>query len=124
MGKLKDLRDQLISDLAVIGVPVIDDWWLQAEPPCVLITPPLGGPYVEAGELFASFVLNVDAVVLVRRTPSDDGREQLENILEDVLRNTVDWSLKGVDPPSTATRPDSTVEFFGTVVHLGKTLNL
>lgn len=125
MGKLKETRDALIADLAVLGVPVMDGWQLDAEPPCVLITAPSAGTYVEGGEQFASHVMNVDAVILVRNsTVEDQARDALENLLEDLLRNTADWSLNGAEAPTVAAIPGSTVEFFGTVVHLAKTLYL
>jgi hypothetical protein len=124
VGKMKELRAQLVSDLAVVGVPVMDDWLLRAEPPCIFLTPPLTASYVQAGDQFASYVLNVDVVVLVEAGPMNESRDELETLLEEVLRNTADWGLIGVDSPGTASMADSTVEFLGTVVHLGKRLYL
>lgn len=127
MAKMKDLRDQLIADLQVVGVPVMDDWLIRAEPPCILLTPPLATPYVTGGAQFASFVMYIDVVVLVEHSdtqPDNDDRDELEGLVEDVLRNTADWALTGVDSPGTATLPDSTITFLGTVIHLGKSLYL
>jgi hypothetical protein len=124
---MKELRDQLIADLEVVGVPVLDDWAIRAEPPCILLTPPLSTSYVTAGQQFASYVLNIDAVVLVEFSetqPDDVSRDQLEDLVEEVLRNTVDWALTGVDSPGTATVPESTITFLGTVIHFGKSLYL
>lgn len=124
MAKMKELRAQLAADLAGLGVPVIDDWIIRAEPPCILLAPPIAGSYVTGSKQFATWTLNLDVIVLVQAQPYDASRAQLEDLIEDVLRNTVDWSLTGVDPPATATAPESTIEFLGTVIHLGKSLNL
>jgi hypothetical protein len=125
VGKLKEARAALIADLNVLGVPVMDGWQLNAEPPCVLLTPAAGRSYVDGGEQFASFVINIDVVVLVRDSSvPDQARDALEDLLEELLRNSADWSLDGVDAPQVSAVPGSTVEFFGTVVHLGKTVYL
>lgn len=124
MGKFKTLRDALESDLNVISVPVMQDWLVRAEPPCILIAAPISNQYVTEGKEFGAVVLNLDVVVLVNAHPQADARNALEELLEDVLRNSVDWALIGVDAPGTASLPDSTVEFLGTVVHLGKSVQL
>jgi hypothetical protein len=124
MGKLKETRDALVADLSVLGVPVMDGWKLSAEPPCVLLTPAV--LYVEGGEQFAhSYVINIDAAVLVRNSSiPDHARTALEDLLETLLINTADWSLKGVDAPTISTVSGSTVEFLGTVVRLAKAFHL
>jgi hypothetical protein len=129
-SKIQEMREQLKNDLAVVGVPVLDDWLVRAEPPCILLTSPLSNSYVLGGAEFGSYVLNLDVVVLVKAGPTaeagptNESRDELEALIEDVLRNTVDWGLNGVDSPGTASLSDSTVEFLGTVVHLGKRLFL
>lgn len=102
----------------------MDSWKLSAEPPCVLLSP--GSPYVEGGAQFSgSYVMNIDVEVLVRNSSVPDlARTALDDLLEQLLINTADWSLGGVDTPTVATVADSTVEFLGTVVHLSKDLNL
>ncbi len=118
MGKIKDLRDALIADLAdSVGIPVMDDWLVRAEPPCILVTTP-GADYVHAGKELRSYVLSADVAVLVQVGP--DARDQSDALLEAVLRNTADWGLVGVDPPRADSIEDSTVEFLSTVVHLEK----
>jgi len=123
MGKLKDARDQLIADLSVLNVPVMDSWKLAAEPPCVLLSP--ATPYVEAGQTIGDYIINLDLAVLVRNSSVPDiARTALEELLEQLLINSADWALAGVDAPELSALPDSTVEFLGTVVHLGKSVHL
>ena len=124
MGRLKETREKLVADLEVTGVAVMDVWRITGEPPCILLVPPPGRSYVEGGKTFGEFLINVDVVVLVRARPPNEGRDELEELLEDVLRNTADWALDGVDSPAAASIPDSTVEFRGAVVHLSKPLFL
>jgi len=114
----------LQSDLSVVGVPVMQGWLIHAEPPCVLLSPPIGGAYVSEAKEFGAVTLNIDVVVLVLATPRDRARDALDDLLEAVLRNSMDWALQNVDPPGTAALPDSTIEFYGTVVHLGKSVQL
>lgn len=124
MSKLADLRALLIQDLAVLGVPVFGEWPIRAEAPSVYIVPPLATPYVAGGREFGSFVCSLDAVVLVERRPPDEGREALELLLEDLLRNSVDWGCAGVDSPTATSLQGSTIEFLGTIAHLSKTFYL
>lgn len=124
MSTFKETRDALMADLAPLGVPIVGEWPIQASAPCVFIVPPLAGYYATGGRELTSYVYNLDAVILVERRPPDEGREDLETLLEALLLNTVDWALLGVDPPSAATVQESTIEFLGTVVHLGKTIYL
>lgn len=124
MSKLAELRNILIQDLAVLGVPVFGAWPIRAEAPSVYLVPPLSAPYVAAGREFGSYVASLDAVVLVERRPPDEGREALELLLEDLLRNSADWALTGVDSPAAASMQDSTIEFLGTIAHLAKTFYL
>lgn len=124
MSAIKDLRDTLVADLAPLGVSVHADWPIRAEPPCVFLAPPLGGNYVTGGREFATYILSIDAVVLVARRPPDEGREDLETLVEALLRNTVDWALIGVESPSTVNMAESSTEFLGTVVHLSKPFTL
>jgi hypothetical protein len=118
MGRIKDLRDALITDLEVVGVPVMDDWQVRAEPPCILVGPARGGPYVTPGLEFTSYVLSTDVIVLVEMGP--DARDRLETLIENVLVNSVDWALGGVDTPPIQSVEDSTVEFLSSAVHLEK----
>jgi hypothetical protein len=125
MGKMKELRTALMNDLAVLGIPVMDDWEIRADPPCIYLTPPRGGFYLQAADKFGSyFIMSLDLVVLVEARPANEGRDDLEDLLEDVLRNTADWTMTGVDPPGMASKGDSTIDFLGTVVHLDKELDL
>lgn len=125
MAKMKDLRAQLVADLAAVGVPVMDDWAIRAEAPCIYLIPPLGNSYVVGGPQFATYVMNLDILVLVEsQAGSGEDRDLLEDITEDVLRNTVDWALTGVDSPGTASVADSTIVFLGTIVHLAKQFTL
>jgi hypothetical protein len=125
MGAMKDLRAQLVADLAVTGVPVMDDWIIRAEPPCIYITPPNAELYVTGGQQFGMFRLAVDVTVLVALKESDGAdRDELEDLTEAVLANSADWALTGVDSPGTASLPDSTIVFLGIVVHLAKQFTL
>ena len=124
MGILKDTRAQLVADLQVIGIPVTDDWAIRADPPCIYVTPP-PSDYLEPGQTFGhSFVMNLDVVVLVESQSANADRDELENLVEEVLRNTADWALAGVDPPGTTSLSESTFEFLHTTVHLGKELHI
>ncbi len=118
------MRDALAADLAAVGVPVFGDWPVDARAPCVFIAPPLTGYYVSGARELGTYVLSVDVVVLVEKRPPNEGRDDLETLLEGVLANTVDWALVGVDPPSGVTVSDSTIQFLGTVVHLSKAFRL
>lgn len=125
MGAMKDLRAQLVADLAVTGVPVMDDWVIRAEPPCIYITPPNAESYVTGGQQFGTHRLAVDVVVLVALKESDGAdRDELEDLVETVLANSADWALAGVDSPAAYSMPDSTIVFLGTVVHLAKQFTL
>jgi hypothetical protein len=121
MGRMKELRAALAVDLSVLNIPIMDDWSVRADPPCVFLTPPQANDYVVAGKEYGTcFVMNLDVVILVELRPPNEGRDELENLLEDVLRNTVDWSLTGVDPPGTVSKGTSTHEFMAATVHLSK----
>ena len=124
MSALRDLRDTLAADLAALGVPVHTNVAIRLDPPCVLLTAPIGGPYVNGGRELGSYVVSLDAVVLVEHRPPDEGREDLETLIEGLLRNSMDWALTGVDPPSVVTVADNASEYLGTVVHLSKAFYL
>jgi hypothetical protein len=124
VSRLKEIRDALVADLDPLNVPVYGSWPIRADPPCVFLAPPLGGAYVAGGREIGTYVVSLDAVVLVERRPPDEGREDLEALLELLLRNSVDWALTGVDSPSAVTIAESTYEFLGTVVHLSKAFYL
>lgn len=124
MSKMQGLRDKLAADLAVLGVPVMDQWAIRAEPPTIFLAPPLAGPYVTPANTFQTYVMGLDVVVLVLRRPPDEGRAELEDLIEGVLVNSVDWAMRSVDSPAVATITDSTFEYLGSVVHLAKDLTL
>lgn len=125
MSAIKDLRDALAVDLAPLSVPVYTQWPIRLDPPCIFLTDPVTGPYITGGQELGSYVMSIDAVVMVPAAIVEDrGREDLETLLEALLRNTVDWAVTGVDPPSSAAFESDAHELLGAVAHLGKTFYL
>jgi hypothetical protein len=127
MAVFKDLREQLAAELAeaLDPVPVYASWPSSTIAPCVFLMPPLGGPYVQRSGLFGqSYILAVDAVVLVPHSTVQEAHDALEALLETVLKYSADWQLAGVDPPAAVTVTEGGAEYLGAVVHLSKAADL
>lgn len=112
------LRAQLAADLAVLDVPVVEQWPNRVTPPVIFLTPPASGSYVAGGPTFGSYTCSIDVVILVDRAVIAAALSTLEDLVEGVLTNSVDWSLDGVDSPSLVTIGAS--EYLGTIAHLSK----
>ncbi|GAA3193967.1 hypothetical protein ACFO1B_03830 [Dactylosporangium siamense] len=119
---IKTLRDQLAKDLDVLGVPVANGWPDRITPPVLLVVPPASAVHVTAGPNFTEYTVALDVVVLAGKASPALALNALEELVEGVLSNTVDWSLSGVDSPSLVTI--SGTEYLGTVVHLSKPTRL
>lgn len=124
MGALRDTRDQLVADLAPLGVPVHVSWPDAVVVPCAWLIPPTGGSYVNGGQGAGWYIVNQDIVLLVAHGDPDASLDALENMVETVIVNTVDWALQGVDPPAPTTVSEIGGEYLGAVVHLAKQIRI
>lgn len=115
---IRELREQLVADLAAVGVSIHDEWPDRVTPPVMFVAPALGGSYVTSGDSFGGYVVSVDVTILIR----DVDLDALEFLIEGVLANTVDWALVGVETPAVATVNGN--NYFGTIVHLSKLARL
>ena len=112
---IRELREKLAADLAVLDVPVEPSWPDRVTPPLIFIQPPEAGSYVSGGRLFGGeYTVSVDVQIVIR----DRDLATLEELIEGVLVNTVDWGLLGVDTPAMVTA--NNLEYFGTTIHLSK----
>jgi hypothetical protein len=115
---IAELRSALISDIetGLDGAALVyPPWPDRFGVPAVIIAPPLGD-YITAGQTTGSYVCRVDALCLVSK--SGDSLAALDDLVESVLENTVDWALAGVDSPSTVVV--GAAEYLGTLIHLAK----
>lgn len=118
---IADLRAELAADLGVIGTPVYTTWPDRITPPLIVLTQP-ASDYVTAGPTFGGFTVAVDLVILVARSANSVALDNLDALVEQVLANSVDWRLTGVDGPSIVTINGA--EHLGTIAHLNKEARL
>lgn len=119
------LRAALATDLLAVGVPVHDTEPAAIDAPCLIVSTPVAGTYIEGGSNFGDYVLNIDVVVLVDDTaPAAGSLAAVEDLLAGVLANTVDWALTGVEPPAPLTFSATDRDYLGTLVHLSKATRL
>jgi hypothetical protein len=117
----KDMRDKLKADLEIIdGVQVFSSWPKQIVPPCIYVMPPLGDIYMTAGDTFRQYVVHTDVAILTDHADVDESLELLESLIEAVIRNSMDYSFGGVEPPSPMTVTEGGADYLGAVVHLSK----
>lgn len=131
MSKFEDIRDQLQTDLTVIGVPVHAAWPPVVTPPCIFIVPPVVDQYIAPARkpdlTFAGgrFVYAVDAIIFVQHGDPDASLATLDDLIEQVLINTsADWFVSGVEPPSATKITEQGAEYLATAVHLSKPVAL
>jgi hypothetical protein len=112
------LEADLVTAFDDQAVRVYGAWPDRPQPPCVLVTVPVSGPWLSAGQTFGTtHELHLDCIVLVPRSLAT-----LEELTAVVLANTVDWSLSGVDSPTLVTLAG--VDFLGTTVHLSQSIKI
>lgn len=113
---IRELREQLAADLAVIEVPVYPAWPAAPAIPSLIVTPaPI---YVAGGQTFGRYVVTVQVLILASRQRDGASLDQLDQLIEMVLANTVDWALTGVEAPSLVSVGQQSV--LGTLVTLAK----
>ena len=95
------IREKLAADLEPTGLPVFVAWPDRPPIPCLVLVPG-GAGYVTAppGNNFGAYTLWIDVLLLVRRDVGPVALAALDEVLEVVLANTVDWGLTRVDAPS------------------------
>lgn len=120
MTMFSDLRNALVADLAVLGVPIAPSWPDVLSPPCGFITPPLSDEYVRQGPMFGEYTISMDLVLMVEHSDAAQALTALESLVEDALRNTADWTLTGVDAPAPTTAIEGGADYLASVIHLSK----
>jgi len=121
---LRDLRVQLATDLAVLGVPVFASWPTSISLPCVYVMPPLGNIYIAPGPNFREYTVHTDVAILADHADVVESLETLEGLLELAITNSMDWTFGGVEPPAPITVTESGADYLGTVMHLSKPVTL
>lgn len=117
------LRATLAADLEAAGVTVHPAYPDRLSPPCLVVSPPASGQYVTSGPNFgATYTVHADVVALVAKGTPSLSLADLDDLVEAILTNTVDWSLDGVDAPAVVAVGSG--EMLGTVVHLSKSARL
>lgn len=124
MATLTDVRAALAADLAVLGVPVHPSWPVNVDPPCVFIIPSLTNQYVTDGPAFREFTVSIDVVIMVEHDAVEVALNALDQLIESVIVNSMDWTLSGVDPPAPTTITDSGAEYLAAVVHLSRPIQM
>ena len=124
MSVLRDLRVRLADDLGSLGVQVFASWPDEITLPCVYVMPPLGSVYIAGGPNFREYTVHVDVAILTDHAEVVESLETLENLLEAVIVNSMDWTFNGVEPPAPITVTESGAEYLGTVMHLSKPITL
>lgn len=114
---LTAVREQLAAELAEIGVPVHTAWPDRLSPPCALLVPP-SGTYVTGGQVFGSYTVALDLVLLAERGSFDVVLPALETLIDAALRLTESYGLSGVDSPSVVTIGG--IDYLGTTLHISK----
>jgi hypothetical protein len=115
---IADLRAKLVADLGVLGIPVHDSWPDRVTPPVLFVVAPNNAFYVAAGPNFGEYTVALDVCALVPKQAASEALSALEDLLEGVLTNTVDWALQGVDAPGVVTVNGS--DCLGSLIHLSK----
>jgi hypothetical protein len=124
VSALKDLRDQLVTDLSVIDAAVFASWPTSISLPCLYVMPPLGNVYMTAGPCFGEYTVLIDVVILADHAEVTESLEVLETLLETAIVNSADWTFVGVEPPAPIAVTESGAEYLGTVLHLSKPIHL
>lgn len=115
---IASMRAALVADLAIGDMPVFTAWPARVTPPCLFVTPSSFNSYVTGSDLFGEYVVALDVVALVAQATPDIALVALDEVIETVLQNTVDWRLDGCDSPSLVTV--NGVDYLGTIIHLTK----
>lgn len=124
MSVLQALRDQLVTDLGALGVPVHAAWPIVFDAPCAFVMPATGSSYVAAGPNFCQYTLSVDVVLVSGHAQPEQSLAALEDLIQATLANTMDWKLNGIESPSPATVAEGGAEYLTTAVHLSKPFTL
>lgn len=124
MTMFSDLRNALVADLAVLGVPISASWPDVLSPPCGFITPPLTAEYVRQGPMFGEYTISMDLVLMVEHSDAAAALLALEDLVENALRNTADWTLTSVDAPGPTTAIEGGADYLASVIHLSKPARL
>jgi hypothetical protein len=124
LSAFTDVRAMLAADLAAIGVTIHPSWPTSIDPPCVFIVPSLTSQYIADGPTFREVTVSVDVVVMVEHDAVEAALAALDQLLEAVLVNSMDWTLGGVDPPAPTTVTDSGAEYLAAVVHLSRPVHI
>lgn len=124
MPAFRAIRDTLADDLAALGIPVHPSWPVSVDPPCAFIIPSLTTEYISPGPNFGEVTVAVDVVVMVDHDAVEVALDVLDQLIESVLVNSMDWTFAGVDPPAPTTVTDSGPEYLSAVIHLSRPVHI
>ena len=117
----QEMKAALITDFETANIKVHDGAWSDRfEPPGVMVRQPISGSYIERGQLVGEFEQLIDVILVVPQ--SDKAVTDLDEFIETVLLNSVDWGFRGVD--TVAVINIHGTDYPGTVIHLAKQARL
>lgn len=119
---IPEIRAALIADLKPVKVQVYSGWPDRPVPPCLVVGPAQGATYVEGGQNFGEYTIRMEVLALVARGKDDEALTKLDQLIEAVLANTVDWGLEGVETPTLVVVGQQPV--LGTLISLAKSARL
>lgn len=123
MGAIKDVRDALVADLSEV-MPTFQQVPRRFAAPGLLVLTPRSGTYIQGGQTFGSVAISLEVWIVIRAHSGDElaDLDELDGYAEQVIQNTADWSLQGVDVPVIANIDGA--DYPVTVIHLSKQTKL
>lgn len=122
---ITDLREALVTDLGAVDVPVFlgKPRAVGAKVPVVIVTTP-ESQSITSGQFQGWFEVRMDIWVVVKMVAEDEAGTlaSIDKLAGQVLYNTADWALLGIDPPELLDLDGS--DFPGAVIHIAKQVQL
>jgi len=95
---LAGCREELRLLLGAAGVTVYDHIPERVVPPVALLEP--GSPYMQQGDTFCDFTVNMNVVLLVGQGRNEVGTVDLDELICEVLDAVDTWDLVSVEQPA------------------------
>ncbi len=121
---IPELRQALVDQLKTLETDVHNMMPARFNPPGIIVSHSTEGNYVAGGQFRGEYEVAFDVVIAVKANENDRNAEltEIDNLIEQVLENTMNWGLRGVEAVGEVTIQGA--QYPGTIVHIAKQTNI